>query len=58
MFDVFEGMKRYDEEEPQCYRVDVIEVEGDKGKVQSSSPTVEGVVVNSLDVQKAEWSDE
>ncbi|MCI87474.1 hypothetical protein A2U01_0108757, partial [Trifolium medium] len=53
MFDVFEGMKKYDEEEPQCYRLDVIEVEEDKCKVQPSSPTVEGIVVNSLDVQRA-----
>ncbi|MCI96621.1 hypothetical protein A2U01_0117921, partial [Trifolium medium] len=25
MFNVFEAMKRHDEEEPQCHRVDVIE---------------------------------
>ncbi|MCI52651.1 hypothetical protein A2U01_0073897, partial [Trifolium medium] len=25
MFNVFEAMKRHDEEEPQCYRVDVVQ---------------------------------
>ncbi|MCI74009.1 hypothetical protein A2U01_0095273, partial [Trifolium medium] len=25
MFNVFEAMKRHDEEEPQCHRVDVVE---------------------------------
>ncbi|MCI80239.1 hypothetical protein A2U01_0101510, partial [Trifolium medium] len=32
MFDVFEDMKRYDEEEPQCYSVQIIEVVEDKCK--------------------------
>ncbi|MCI84941.1 hypothetical protein A2U01_0106219, partial [Trifolium medium] len=57
MFDVFEGMKKYDEE-PQCYRVEVIEVEEDKCKVQSPSPSVERIVVDSLDEQEAEWDNE
>ncbi|MCI78773.1 hypothetical protein A2U01_0100044, partial [Trifolium medium] len=58
MFNVFEAMKRYDDEEPQCYRVEIIEVEEDKGKVHISSPTIERVVVDSLDAQEAEWDHE
>ncbi|MCI56311.1 hypothetical protein A2U01_0077562, partial [Trifolium medium] len=44
MFDIFEGMKKYDEEEPQCYRVEIIEVEENKCKVHTSSLPVERVV--------------
>ncbi|MCI88847.1 hypothetical protein A2U01_0110135, partial [Trifolium medium] len=51
-------MKKYDDEEPQCYRVEIIEVEEDKCKVQLPSPLVERVVVDSLDVQEAEWDHE
>ncbi|MCI82932.1 hypothetical protein A2U01_0104206, partial [Trifolium medium] len=51
MFNVFEAMKKYDDDEPQCYRVEIIEVEEDKGKVQLPSPPVERVVVDSLDAQ-------
>ncbi|MCI74491.1 hypothetical protein A2U01_0095755, partial [Trifolium medium] len=54
MFNVFEAMKRYDEEEPQCYCVDAIEVVEDECKVQSPSPPVERVV-DLIDEQEAEW---
>ncbi|MCI52663.1 hypothetical protein A2U01_0073909, partial [Trifolium medium] len=58
MFDVFESMKRYDEEEPQCYRVESIEVVEDKCKIQPPSLPVEGIVVDSFDAQEAEWNRE
>ncbi|MCI80018.1 hypothetical protein A2U01_0101289, partial [Trifolium medium] len=59
MFNVFEAMKRYDdEEEPQCYCVDVIEVIEDKIKVQPSNPPIERVVVDLIDEQEAEWDHE
>ncbi|MCI53836.1 hypothetical protein A2U01_0075083, partial [Trifolium medium] len=58
MFNVFEAMKRHDEEEPQCYRVDVIEVVEDKSKVQPPSPQVERVEVGPNDEQEAEWDNE
>ncbi|MCI81419.1 hypothetical protein A2U01_0102692, partial [Trifolium medium] len=51
-------MKRHDEEEPQCYRVEVIEVREDKCKVQSPSPPVDREVVDSLDEREAEWNRE
>ncbi|MCI97667.1 hypothetical protein A2U01_0118968, partial [Trifolium medium] len=56
MFDVFEGMKRFDEEEPQCQRVASIEVVEDNFKVQTPSLPVERVVVDHLDAQEAEWN--
>ncbi|MCI78334.1 hypothetical protein A2U01_0099604, partial [Trifolium medium] len=58
MFDVFEGMKRYDGEEPQCYRMEIIEVVEDKCKVQPPSLPVKGGVVDPLDAQEAEWNRE
>ncbi|MCI55212.1 hypothetical protein A2U01_0076462, partial [Trifolium medium] len=58
MFNVFEAMKRHDEEEPQCYRVEVIEVIEDKCKVQTSFPSLEKGLVDSMDAQEAEWSRE
>ncbi|MCI55858.1 hypothetical protein A2U01_0077109, partial [Trifolium medium] len=51
MFNVFEAMKRLEEEEPQCYRVAIIEVMEDKFKVQPPSLPVERVVVDSHDAQ-------
>ncbi|MCI77426.1 hypothetical protein A2U01_0098696, partial [Trifolium medium] len=54
MFSVFEAMKRHDEEEPQCYCVDVIEAFEEKIKVQTSNPPVERVV-DLIDEQEAEW---
>ncbi|MCI60453.1 hypothetical protein A2U01_0081709, partial [Trifolium medium] len=58
MFDVFEGMKRHDEEEPQCYSVVIIEVMEDKCKVQPPSIPVERVVVDPIEAQEAEWNRE
>ncbi|MCI62033.1 hypothetical protein A2U01_0083290, partial [Trifolium medium] len=58
MFNVFEAMKRHDEKEPQCYLVEIIEDIEDKCKVQPPSPPVERVVVDSIDVQEAEWNRE
>ncbi|MCI54230.1 hypothetical protein A2U01_0075479, partial [Trifolium medium] len=58
LFDVFEGMKRYDEEEPQCHHVASIEVVEDKYKVQPPILPVERVVVDSLDAQEEEWNRE
>ncbi|MCI56358.1 hypothetical protein A2U01_0077609, partial [Trifolium medium] len=57
MFNVFEAMKRHEEEEePQCYRVEIIEVSEDKCKVQPPSLPVERVEVDPIDVQEAEWN--
>ncbi|MCI56926.1 hypothetical protein A2U01_0078177, partial [Trifolium medium] len=42
----------------QCYRVDIIEDLEDKCKVQPPSLPVEGIVVDSIDVQEAEWASE
>ncbi|MCI91788.1 hypothetical protein A2U01_0113083, partial [Trifolium medium] len=50
--------KRHDEEEPQCYRVEIIEVVEDKCKEQPPSLPVERVVVDPIDVQEAEWERE
>ncbi|MCI61667.1 hypothetical protein A2U01_0082924, partial [Trifolium medium] len=58
MFNVFEAMKRYDEDEPQCYRVEVVEVIEDKCKVQPPTLPVERVVVDSIEEQEAEWDHE
>ncbi|MCI66112.1 hypothetical protein A2U01_0087370, partial [Trifolium medium] len=58
MFNVFEAMKRHDEEEPQCYRVEIIEVVEDKCKVQPPSPPAERVVVDSNDAKEGEWERE
>ncbi|MCI69916.1 hypothetical protein A2U01_0091179, partial [Trifolium medium] len=50
MFNVFEAMKRHDEEEPQCHRVDVIEeVMEDVFVEETPSPPLERVLVNSID---------
>ncbi|MCI56770.1 hypothetical protein A2U01_0078021, partial [Trifolium medium] len=57
MFNVFEAMTRHDEEEPRCYRVDIIEVSEDKCKVQPPSPHVERAV-GSIDEQEVEWKHE
>ncbi|MCI46559.1 hypothetical protein A2U01_0067799, partial [Trifolium medium] len=59
LFKVFEAMKRHDEEEePQCYRVEIIEDINDKSKVQTPSLPVERIVVYSIDEQEAEWNRE
>ncbi|MCI74744.1 hypothetical protein A2U01_0096008, partial [Trifolium medium] len=58
MFNVFEAMKSHDEEEPQCYRVEIIEVIEDECKVQPPSLSVERVIVDSIDEQEAEWNRE
>ncbi|MCI90379.1 hypothetical protein A2U01_0111671, partial [Trifolium medium] len=51
-------MRRHDEEEPQCYHVEVIEVMEDKCKIQPPSLPVEREVVDALDEQEAEWNRE
>ncbi|MCI90965.1 hypothetical protein A2U01_0112259, partial [Trifolium medium] len=56
MFNVFEAMNRHEEEEPQCYRVEVIEVIKDEYKVQPPRLPVERIVVDSIDEQEAEWN--
>ncbi|MCI68258.1 hypothetical protein A2U01_0089518, partial [Trifolium medium] len=58
MFSVFEALRRHDEEEPQCHRVEVIEVMEDKCKVQPPSLPVEREVVDALDEQEVEWNRE
>ncbi|MCI68267.1 hypothetical protein A2U01_0089527, partial [Trifolium medium] len=55
---VFEAMKRHDEEEPQCHRVEVIEAIEDKFKVQTPFPPLEIGLVDSMDAQEAEWNQE
>ncbi|MCI71611.1 hypothetical protein A2U01_0092874, partial [Trifolium medium] len=52
------AMKRHDEEEPQCYRVEVVEVIKDEYKVQPLSLPVERIIVDSIDAQEAEWNRE
>ncbi|MCI73399.1 hypothetical protein A2U01_0094663, partial [Trifolium medium] len=52
MFNVFEAMRRHDEEKPQCYRVEVVEVIEDKCNMQPPSPPVERVVVDPIDAQE------
>ncbi|MCI72803.1 hypothetical protein A2U01_0094067, partial [Trifolium medium] len=47
-----------DEDEPQCYRVEIIEVVEDKCKAQLPSLPVERVVVDSIDEQEEEWNRE
>ncbi|MCI95177.1 hypothetical protein A2U01_0116475, partial [Trifolium medium] len=52
-------MTRHDEEEePRCYRVDIIEVIENKCEVQPPSPHVERIAVDVIDVQEAEWEHE
>ncbi|MCI37604.1 hypothetical protein A2U01_0058828, partial [Trifolium medium] len=58
LFNVFEAMRRHEEEEPQCYCVEVIEALEDKCKGQPSNPPFERVVVDPNDVQEAEWDHE
>ncbi|MCI82001.1 hypothetical protein A2U01_0103275, partial [Trifolium medium] len=50
MFNIFEAMKRHDEEEPQCHHVDVVEeVVEDVFEEKTPSPPLERVLVNSID---------
>ncbi|MCI71020.1 hypothetical protein A2U01_0092283, partial [Trifolium medium] len=59
MFNVFEVMKRHDEEEPQCHRVDVVEeVVEDVFVEETLSPPLERVIVNSIDDLEEEWDRE
>ncbi|MCI82219.1 hypothetical protein A2U01_0103493, partial [Trifolium medium] len=51
-------MRRHDEEERQCYRVEVVEVMEDKCKVQPPSLPIEKIVVDTFDAQEAEWNHE
>ncbi|MCI68558.1 hypothetical protein A2U01_0089819, partial [Trifolium medium] len=49
MFNVFEAMKRLDEERPQCHRVEVIEeVVKDVFAEETPSPPLERIMVNSI----------
>ncbi|MCI85850.1 hypothetical protein A2U01_0107129, partial [Trifolium medium] len=49
MFNVFEAMKRHDEE-PQCHRVEVVEeVVEDVFAEETPSPPLERIMVNSID---------
>ncbi|MCI37692.1 hypothetical protein A2U01_0058916, partial [Trifolium medium] len=59
MFNVFEAMKRHEEEEPQCYHVDVVE-EGveDVFAEETFFPPLERVLVDAMDAQEAEWNRE
>ncbi|MCI84587.1 hypothetical protein A2U01_0105865, partial [Trifolium medium] len=59
MFNVFEAMKKHDEEEPQCYRVDVVEeVVEDVFVEETPSLPLERVIVNSIDDLEEEWDRE
>ncbi|MCI70539.1 hypothetical protein A2U01_0091802, partial [Trifolium medium] len=50
LFNVFEAMKRHDEDRPQCHRVKVIEeVVKDVFAVETPSPPLERIIVNSID---------
>ncbi|MCI90746.1 hypothetical protein A2U01_0112040, partial [Trifolium medium] len=52
-------MKRHDEEEPPCHRVDVIEeVVEDVFVEETLSPPLERVMVNSIDELEEEWDRE
>ncbi|MCI10136.1 hypothetical protein A2U01_0031228, partial [Trifolium medium] len=57
MFNVFEAMQRQ-EDDSQCYCVEVIEVVEDECKVQTPSLQVERVVVDPIEIQEAEWNQE
>ncbi|MCI71402.1 hypothetical protein A2U01_0092665, partial [Trifolium medium] len=48
----------YDEDEPQCYRVEIIEVVEDKCEAQLPSLPVERGEVDPIDAQEAEWNHE
>ncbi|MCI64124.1 hypothetical protein A2U01_0085381, partial [Trifolium medium] len=50
MFNVFEAMKRHDEEEPRCHQVEVIEeVVEDVFAEETPSPPLERIMVNSIE---------
>ncbi|MCI52802.1 hypothetical protein A2U01_0074048, partial [Trifolium medium] len=53
-----EAMRKHDEEEPQCYRVEVIEAIEDKFEVQTHFPSLERGLVDFMDAQEAEWNRE
>ncbi|MCI38867.1 hypothetical protein A2U01_0060096, partial [Trifolium medium] len=58
MFNVFEAMKRHDEE-PECHRVDVVEeVVDDVFAEETYTPPLERVLVNSIDDLEEEWERE
>ncbi|MCI83483.1 hypothetical protein A2U01_0104759, partial [Trifolium medium] len=58
LFNVFEAMKRHDDE-PECFRIEVVdEVIEDEFKVQTPSPPLERVLVNSIDDLEEEWERE
>ncbi|XP_045831120.1 uncharacterized protein LOC123922450 [Trifolium pratense] len=58
MFNVFKAMKHHDEE-PQCYKVDVIEeVVEDVLVEETPSLPLERVIVNSIDDLEEEWDKE
>ncbi|MCI52269.1 hypothetical protein A2U01_0073513, partial [Trifolium medium] len=58
MFNVFEAMKRHDEE-PQCQRVEVIEeVVKDVFAEETPNPPLERIMVNSIDELEEEGDHE
>ncbi|MCI21947.1 hypothetical protein A2U01_0043118, partial [Trifolium medium] len=58
MFNVFETMKRHDED-PECHRVDIVEeVVEDVFVEETPTPPLERVIVNSIDDLEEEWEKE
>ncbi|CAJ2645119.1 unnamed protein product [Trifolium pratense] len=58
LFNVFEAMKKHDDD-PQCFRVEMVdEVIEDVLKVQNCSSPLEKVLVNSIDSMEEEWEAE
>ncbi|MCI31987.1 hypothetical protein A2U01_0053199, partial [Trifolium medium] len=58
MFNVFEAMKRHDED-LECYRVDIVEeVVEDVFAEETPTPPLERVLVNSIDDLEKEWERE
>ncbi|PNX96062.1 hypothetical protein L195_g019263 [Trifolium pratense] len=58
LFNVFEAMKKHDDD-PQCFRVEMVdEVIEDVLKVQNCSSPLEKVLVNFIDSMEEEWEAE
>ncbi|MCI45010.1 hypothetical protein A2U01_0066249, partial [Trifolium medium] len=58
LFNVFEAMKRHDDD-PECFHIEVVdEVIEDVFKVETHSPPLERVLVNSIDDLEKEWERE
>ncbi|MCI53646.1 hypothetical protein A2U01_0074893, partial [Trifolium medium] len=55
MFNVFEAMKRHDED-PECFKVEVVdEVVEDVFAEETTTPPLERVIANSIDDLEEEW---